>query len=228
MGDIAAEGRTVLFVSHNMVAVEHLCKRVILFEDGRIRLDAAPQAAVAEYLASFSAPADGHGLVSVRRDLGLLPVIQKLEFQDCCGRPVIAMPTGAPLTVRIHYRHTEPIRDPYFGLVFETAMGVKVFWVQTRLQKGTLPDLPSSGLIECHIPRVPLVPGLYFVQPGCGSGTTQLDLVPRACQLQVAETDVFGTGRAPHQSSGLVIVDAEWNVVPGGREELLSKADLAE
>ena len=78
MGEVAKRGRTVLFVSHNMLAIEHLCNRVIVFEGGKIRLDAAPQIAVAEYLATFSTPTDGHSLASVRRDPGLAPVIQKI------------------------------------------------------------------------------------------------------------------------------------------------------
>src|SRR5690606_18299216 len=39
MSDVAGEGRTVLFVSHNMAAVEHLCSRAVLLEEGRVTLD---------------------------------------------------------------------------------------------------------------------------------------------------------------------------------------------
>jgi lipopolysaccharide transport system ATP-binding protein len=213
IGAIAGEGRTVVFVSHNMAAVQHLCQRVIVFEDGGIRLDSAPDKAIADYLASFSATMGGTDLGAVSREAGLLPVIRKLDFLDQYERPACVIGTGAPLTVHIHYKHTEPIKDPFFGLVFETATGIKVFWVQTRLQKGSLSDVPASGLVACHIPRLPLVPGTYFVQPGCGSGKVQLDVLPHAFQLQVAEADIFGTGRVPPNSLGLVIVDAEWKVL---------------
>ena len=210
MGEVAKEGRTVLFVSHNMAAVENLCGRSILLRFGKVVADSVPSEAIAEYLSSFSAIPGDVDLESIKRDPGLVPVIQRLDFLDQTGRQVRAVQVGAPVTVRIHYKHSEPIKRPYFGLIFETMGGVKVFWVQSRLQGGDLPDLPAVGVVVCHIPSLPLVPGVYFIQPGCGTGTTQLDLVPRVCQLQVTEADVFGTGRLPNAAQGLVVVDAAW------------------
>jgi lipopolysaccharide transport system ATP-binding protein len=50
MSEVARQGRTVLFVSHNMVAVERLCTRVIRLEKGRVAGDGAPGEMIAEYL----------------------------------------------------------------------------------------------------------------------------------------------------------------------------------
>ena len=50
MGDVSRKGRTVLFVSHNMAAVEHLCRRVLVLEDGRNVFDGSSQDAIATYL----------------------------------------------------------------------------------------------------------------------------------------------------------------------------------
>lgn len=214
MGEVGKEGRTILFVSHNLGAIEHLCGRVILLDSGKVKVDSKTHKVIAEYLNSFSPSWRGNDLTLIRREPGLLPVIQKVEFFDRNHNRVTAVATGAPLIVHIHYKYFKRLKDPYFGLIFETLTGVRVFWVQTRLQKGGLPELPPSGVIQCRIPRLPLVPGTYFVQVGCGSGIRQLDIVPRACQLQVIEADVFGTGRVPSSSLGLVLVDADWEIVP--------------
>jgi lipopolysaccharide transport system ATP-binding protein len=214
MDSVAKEGRTVLFVSHNMAAVENLCRRALLLEDGRINIDGPVRTAIAEYIKSFSRTGTGHDLRHVKRDPGFQSVIWGIEFLDEDGHRITAATVGATLVVRIHYGHFEPLKDPYFGLRFETVSGVSVFWVQTRMQTSVLPDLlPASGVMECRIPRLSLVPGTYFVTPGCGSRSTQLDLVPRACQLQVMESDIFGTGRLPPQSLGLVVVDATWEAM---------------
>ncbi|SRR5581483_1272079 len=212
MDDVAKAGRTVLFVSHNMAAVEHLCRRVLLMRSGKIVLDGDARQAIGDYLSDFTAATEGGSLASIKREAGLHPVIEKLEFLDRCGRRMSAVAAGDTLTILIHYRHSEPIKRPFFGLLFETASGTKVFWVQSRMQRGEMPDLPAVGTIACRIPRLPLIPGTYFIQPGCGSGTTQLDLVPRACQIQVAEADVFGTGQLPTETQGMVLVDADWDV----------------
>ncbi|MEA1901790.1 MAG: ABC transporter ATP-binding protein [Thermodesulfobacteriota bacterium] len=213
MSEVSRQGRTVLFVSHNMAAIEHLCSRVILLEYGKVQIDADPNKAITQYMSNLSTKSAASELGPLRRKSGLLPVIQKIEFFDEHGQSATAVPIGTSLTVHIHYQHSEPLNDPYFGLTFETPVGVKVIWVQTRLQKGHLPDLPAAGVIACHIPRLTLLPGTYFVSPGCGSQTNQLDLVPRGWQLQVVEADLFGTGRLPPPSLAFIVVDAEWDVI---------------
>ena len=50
MGDVAREGRTVLFVSHNMVAIQHLCMVCLLLEGGQLMLTGSPQTTVQVYL----------------------------------------------------------------------------------------------------------------------------------------------------------------------------------
>ena len=54
MSEVSRQGRTVIFVSHNMAAIQHLCERVILLEAGKIKLDAEPNLAIAEYFKSNS------------------------------------------------------------------------------------------------------------------------------------------------------------------------------
>ena len=215
MSDISMQGRTVIFVSHNMAAIEHLCERVILLESGKIKLDAQPNVAIAEYFESLSAFSKVQDLALVPRKKGFFPVIQKVEFKNKNGNTVSSVQTGDELTVHIHYHHSEGLKDPHFGLVFENLMGVKIFWVQTKMQKGPLPDLTHKGIIECRIPRLPLLVGKYFLTVGCGAQSQQLDNIERGCQLQVTDADVFGTGRNPNPKIALIFVDAEWDVVDG-------------
>lgn len=54
MGNVATEGRTVLFVSHNMVAVQSLCPRALLLKDGLLAHDDSSTTIISEYLRSFS------------------------------------------------------------------------------------------------------------------------------------------------------------------------------
>jgi lipopolysaccharide transport system ATP-binding protein len=215
MSEVSRQGRTVIFVSHNMAAIENLCERVILLESGKVKLDTVPNLAITEYLKSVSSFAKIKNLAKVPRKSGYHPVIQKVEFINQKGDSISTIQTGETLRIHIHYKHSDILKNPYFGLLFETLMGVKVFWVQTMLQKGPLPDLKVSGIIECNIPRLPLLAGVYYVTVGCGSQSKQLDYIERGCQLQVTDADVFGTGRQPSHNKTLVFVDAEWEVLEG-------------
>jgi len=58
--DIATKGRTVLFVSHNMAAIEHLCQRVIVLDSGKVQVDTAPDKAFMEYFEDLSLTAKNY------------------------------------------------------------------------------------------------------------------------------------------------------------------------
>ena len=215
MSEVSKQGRTIIFVSHNMPAIANLCDRAIVLESGMVKLDADPDTAITEYLNSITAHSQASDFSQVPRQRGHLPIIQKITFLDQKGNSVSSVQTGDPLTVHIHYTHSDELKNSHFGLIFETIMGIKVFWVHSRIQKGPLPDLSSSGIIECHIPRLPLVPGTYFISAGCGVLKNQLDFIERGSQLQVTPADVFGTGRSPDSKVSLVFVDAAWEVIEG-------------
>ena len=165
--------------------------------------------------AVFPHSATENNIADVPRNNGYSPVLQKVEFIDRRGVSVSSVQSGDPLTVRIHYRHNEEFKDPHFGFIVETVMGVKIFWVQTKMQTGHLPDIAPTGVIECRIPRLPLLAGTYFLTLGCGAQSHQLDHIERACQIQVTEADVFGTGRNPNPKISLIFVDADWEVTQG-------------
>ncbi|HVO95446.1 MAG TPA: ABC transporter ATP-binding protein, partial [Terriglobales bacterium] len=80
--DVATAGRTVLFVSHNMAAIEHHCQRVLLLQSGRMTLDAQPTEAIAEYLRAFELKPAAKDFSSVRREPGLIEVLRKIEFYN--------------------------------------------------------------------------------------------------------------------------------------------------
>jgi lipopolysaccharide transport system ATP-binding protein len=184
-------------------------------ESGKIKLDTDPTTAIKEYYESISAFSTAEDLSSVPRAHGHYPVIQKIVFYDRKGNSISSVQTGDALTARIYYNHSDIIKDAHFGLLFETFMGIKIFYVHSKIQKGLLPDLSASGIIECEIPRLPLVAGTYYVNAGCGSQRKHLDYIERACQLQVTEADVFGTGRTPDPNASLIFVDAKWEVIEG-------------
>lgn len=215
MSEVSKQGRTVLFVSHNMPAVANLCERVIILDSGKVKLDTDPDTAIREYFESMSIFSKTEDFSKVPRISGHSPVIQKIKFFDKKGNSISSVQTGDSLTVRIYYTHSDKLKNAHFGLIFETLMGIKVFWVHSRMQRGTLPDLSSSGIIECQIPRLPLVAGTYFLSVGCGLLKKQLDFIERGGQLQVTTADVFGTGRSPDPKVSLIFVDAEWEIVQG-------------
>lgn len=224
MEDISNRGRTVLFVSHNMAAVAHLCNRILHLKKDHIVQYDDPEQGIMSYLQEMHNSDGSNDLQLRERSKDLQPVINRIELLDKDDNTITSVPSCGQLGIKIYFEHNEPLKDPYFGIFFESQMGIRIFWLQTQLQKGILPDLPSSGSIICRVPKLPVVPGQYYLSVGCGASQRQLDLIGRACSLTVYEADVFGTGRLPKPKQGMVLVDAEWEVVDGHSESLTKVA----
>ncbi|HEY0792678.1 MAG TPA: polysaccharide ABC transporter ATP-binding protein [Chthoniobacterales bacterium] len=70
MGEVAREGRTVLFVSHDLAAVQHLCQRVVVLKDGTLVTDGPATASIRTYLGSISSARAGQDLTDRRPSTG--------------------------------------------------------------------------------------------------------------------------------------------------------------
>jgi lipopolysaccharide transport system ATP-binding protein len=211
MSDVASEGRTVLFVSHNLPAVENLCKRVIVIEGGRLAMDGDPVSCIAEYLGAGGPPRPAFDLASVPRlDPRLVPVYTRLELLDGDGTPVSAVGSGDTLEFHLSYSAPSDITNPSFGIIVSTAMGTPVFFLQTRTQLGVRERAPSSGRVACRLTEVPLIPGEYLLTIGCMTGERQLDLLEHAASFTVEPRDYFNSGFLPPPSNGPVLVRADW------------------
>ena len=167
MGDIAGEGRTVLFVSHNLNAVESLCKRTILLQQGRLTRSGPTDETVIHYLRTTTSsdtdqywpqigsapgndrirlhrarvrPAEGTPGDLLRTDMDLL-----LEFDYWNLKP------GACLSVTLHVRTLEG------GVAFTTASGYEPEWRDRGYDAGLYRNV-------CRIPGGLLNDGGYRIE----------------------------------------------------------------
>ena len=121
MNDVSRSGRTILFVSHNISAIEHLCKRGIVLTQGQLAFSGTAQEAVHYYM--HQAMGDGDtGTSGNSVDLSQAPgrwaqrrpLLRQLEFCPEGGKSLKAgVRIGAPLTIRVHFtRPPRPRRAP--------------------------------------------------------------------------------------------------------------------
>jgi len=99
MGDVVREGRTVLFVSHNMTALQNLCSRAILLEKGRVTEDGPARAVVSRYLQEVRKPAVEHAWP----DPETAPGNDKVRLRGARIRAESGSP-GDPITLRTPFR----------------------------------------------------------------------------------------------------------------------------
>lgn len=227
MQDVAADGRTVLFVSHDLAAVEKLCSRAILLEGGRCRADGPTKETIEHYQAAIveSASIDldtrkdrrGEGLVRFSR----------IQILDEHSREAGVFFSGKPLRVRMHYRAsgTKPLENCRVSLTFN-GWGKIYFVASTELISDGCLNLPPEGFIDCVIDELPLSLGTYYLGPFIEVNGEVQDWLDSAATLHVEDGNFYGTGRDyPQGGAGAtVLVKHRWQLpakpaleVPEGR-----------
>ena len=213
MHEVAREGRTVLFVSHNLPSIEKLCQRVVVVDGGRVTNAGDPVACIAAYLGARTQPKPAVDLAVVPRlDPRLTPVLRSLDLRDGLGQPISAVGCGEPLEFHVAYEAPAEIANPSFGIIISNGMGMPLFFLQTRAQLGLWGKAAAAGRLVCRLDEVALVPGEYLLTVGCLSGERQLDLLEHVASFSVEPRDYFDSGYLPHQLNGPVLVRATWDL----------------
>ena len=157
MGEVAAAGRTVLFVSHNMGAVAGLCKRAIWIDEGRIMADGGVEEIAQEYLGSL-----GQGSFSfVSRDHHFS--IGEVLLRNAAGEVTREFLPGEDLVVEISFEATQRVERPYIVLIVHNLYG-PCFAANMQLDGRRPTALEGRGRMSCRFKAIPLLPQSYTVQ----------------------------------------------------------------
>jgi lipopolysaccharide transport system ATP-binding protein len=224
MGEVSQGGRTVLFVSHNMAAVENLCQRGVVLEHGKLVFDGPAKNAVQHYLNSLSGTrgADGHIIDLAQADSRrsvVGPLLKRLEFFTDAERPLTeGMSIGARLKVRIHFELPRPTASFNIGLGFNNSLSQRIFTAHSYFE----PNRPSGEYVgpqifTCDIPSLTFVPGDYTLRVWLDIGNTEADLIDDAACITVLESDYYGTGKVPW--NGAFVLKHRWYLEQVAREE---------
>jgi len=216
MRDVTGQGRTVLLVSHNLAAVQSLCREAILLEQGSV-VDRGPAGGVVErYLRTIAVPER-----SGTSDLRLLPRPGHLPGAfvrgQLNGRPLVGEHRFAPeedLEFELDVALPRPARHCCVEINLEDEWGVRVYSLHSRWQRGGLELGAGEHTIRCLVRRPPLVPGRYYPTLLFTEANCHVDVLERLACIQFLECDVFGTGELPRRGHGYFLTRPEWTIDP--------------
>lgn len=127
MSEVSGEGRTVLFVSHNMGAIKTLCTRALLIDHGGIAVDADTDSAVAAYVEStWPARVDGIVPDNVTRVGTCEALLRRAVVQEAAGRPANRVYLGEPFKICATYEVKRRIDDAVLEVGISTADGTRI------------------------------------------------------------------------------------------------------
>jgi lipopolysaccharide transport system ATP-binding protein len=213
MHEVSSGGRTVLFVSHNMAAVEALCTTGILMSNGRV----ASSGDIADIIREYSQQIFGNANVGLVEFSQANRARQPVRFLyaglvDEDKKPMSYLSLGGDFRLLIGISSDVPLQTPSIGIGFDDALARRVLTVHTpRGIKAGLPELQGVSEVECRIERFPLAPGDYWVKLAISSSNCELDSVEGALCFSISNGEAFGEGNG--FSRGLCIAPSIWQCV---------------
>jgi len=172
MAQLVNEGRTLVFVTHEMSAVEALCTRAILIRNGHVVLDGPARDVITHYFHTVESERIelehrlAEGAADDTGDLEEPVQIIRTSIHDESGCEVDVVRSGRPMTIRLHYRTRAPLRRPSINLgITDTRIGCLTLASMSR--DGGSPDLlDGEGSIDCTFADLPLLPRVYEIWCG--------------------------------------------------------------
>lgn len=214
MEDVGKDGRTVLFVSHNMNTMVSLCNRGILLESGTLCSDTSAEEASRLYLNKAFSVAQGIPLVQ-RRDRSGSGKVRASSFRVLNEEGVeeIYLQAGHNYYFEIGYQnHTKMVlKDVVVSLDIYDERDIIVLLFRTTFTKTNLDLNPDLGYILCGIKNLPLTNGTYRFSIFLSHRDREvLDYIEDAASVTIEGGDFFGTGDIGLPSHCKILAKAEW------------------
>jgi lipopolysaccharide transport system ATP-binding protein len=205
MEDVSKQGRTVLFVSHNMQAVQRLCTRCVLLKGGRLDMQGNTREVVAEYLSTASyiiEPEMWIDLADIRREGTGEVRFEKLRFSGLDGNIGFAPYSNGPLEVQLMVKSETPKTVGSFGVTLYDQNGTKLVNTNIDYLSRVLKLSPGLNQVKVTIKELHLTPGIYTLGLWAADSSGDIyDHLQEAAKIEVVHlgSEWFGT-----QGDGLV------------------------
>jgi len=193
--ELSRSGMTIIFISHDLAAVERLCERAILLERGQVAGEGPVSALTAQYLTRVQPSTEEqptHSAGDVK--------IASTQFFDESGRASLQFRTGYPLRARIDYEALKEVSPAVFRLQFFGLDDHLHCEFVSGLDSMPLTLAPGPGAIEFLCDEIALQPGIYHMDVTAERADgSALDEKRRCALIHVGQgKQVHGTFYAPH------------------------------
>jgi lipopolysaccharide transport system ATP-binding protein len=212
MGEIGKEGRTVLFVSHNMAAVSQLCQRAILIEGGRVKADGIPGSTIDTYLQDSLTNAvsltDSCKISS--KDGSISIVSYRISGEDEGS----ILKTGKPWQILVKFRFKKPVTGPGFIISVRSMQSVPLMYFSTSPISGVETGV-CSGDVTCTLtfPELLLTGGIFILAVGLSLPKIEyLIPVTEVGKFEVPHGDYYHSGSSQANTECFFLQKHSWDV----------------
>lgn len=208
MKSFKKQGKTILFVSHDVYSVRNFCDQAIWMMNGQVHQWGEVNTVVEqyeEYMNRLAAPepilpADSP---AAPNSIDKILTIEDAFFRDVGGKRQSCFEYGQELSVEVTYSLHEPMTGLVGGVALFDAQNNYICGLNTKLDQILLPSQPGQYKLQISYADVRLLPGAYFIDVGFfeSSALVQLDFKARYKSFRVASGSYFAEGITfiPHE-----------------------------
>lgn len=219
MEEVGREGRTILFVSHNVLAINTLCSRSIVLKSGKIVCDGSTSEALSSYTDSYinkhHYPTGGPFLLNDRtNNYGPELIVRALTLRNSHHAIITALPMGYDLVLEFLVENLSQHRDADLGIIIKNRSSQWVTSLNTAMIKPLIDtDRSPREVVTLELSNLRLTPGIYDIDITVAhQGVGRLDYVENAGYFEVLEADVYGTGYRVTSYFGMFYSLGTWRI----------------
>ncbi len=207
------EGRTVLFVSHNMSSIQNLCNKCIVLKDGEISFNKSKPSDAIDYYVNDRVLITKTNL-DLRKDRtgeGRIKIID-LKFLNANYNEIEDLITGQKIIFAIHYTISENTFYSNVGVALSITRsdGFLITVLSNEIANKPFDFIKYSGIMYCEITKFPLMAGMYYVNIMINRNEIIEDWITEAKFFNVINGDFFGNGKMIENSHRSILIEQKW------------------
>lgn len=214
MQNVASEGRTVIFVSHQMASITNLCSSCAVLQNGRLNFYGKTEQGIKKYLESNIQQNNSKNNLNHFRPSWAKPVISSVQIFDSTGRETNSFSLGSDITIDMQFKchGLTALKSPVMGVVINHLTFGVVGGVNTRMTGFEVgkAGFYTSATMRCILKSPPLLQGNYTADIWLGDGPNDIDNLIGYLEFCIEETDIYKTGRPPFSFMGTIFLQPEW------------------
>jgi len=209
MKDISkGEGRTVLFVSHNMAAVKSLCTRAVVLEHGEVVFSGDQNDAVDYYLNESGNKNQNPGFVKFEQNDSPTQ-INSIEILNDQGVMASSFLMGESFQVNINVRNRKQLNKIKASIVIFSIKGTKITALRSHEMTTKYYQADGNFSIKVKLDDVNLMPGSYDITVALLESNYDIEIIKQCISFNVVADDVYKTGRVP-KGALVTFYKGEW------------------
>jgi lipopolysaccharide transport system ATP-binding protein len=212
------EGRTVLFVSHNMATIQYLCNKCMYLKQGLFTAAGNTQEVISRYLQE-STEAGSAGLVDTKnREGNQRLTFNAVTFRSTGGEEKRSLQCGEDVVMDLHFTvsGSKQLNAVHFSVGIDDQLGQRITYFSNEITNQLFSSLDASQYtVSIEIKKLPLKQGSYSYTLFSTVGGEIADWVKNAGSFFVEAGDFFNTGKLPDADQGAFYIQHSFSLTKG-------------